>query len=494
MSLLFSGKITKNLGVIMKARYVILAISTSLWANMPQSKVLDLYPNASFLNYNFKVKSGKFQTNLPGFVNLKNLSTRTSCQILNSQLSEIEGLHVKVQEELKALESEGEKLAIKLVVIKAQEDLLRTFNLEKTPMKSIKQKSATFGSLLEKNLLLQIKIDKDIKKIDKEINRLKDIRGTKKDKSLVMQLHCDKPADLKVSFPLQNIKYKTIQNFNANTSLNRLDISQVAYITHSLDDILQKVNIRFYSFLYNQNLNPVRFMPRYIQNYKARYAKANKELALAPAPTMAKSSNMQIADAVSKASMTKRVWESKAINLKAGEENEVVFAKQNLKVEFGNFIDGYGSVKAYLKGTFTPKEFIEAGDANIILDGVQMGKTYVKELPKGEKTHLYFGQNDLIKIKKVLSKIYTNDSLFGTSMSTQKIWDYEITNLGEKPQNITLIEQMPITTHERITIKPLSNPKPDKEQKDGEVSWKFSLNQNGQKHIKFGYEVEKPTQ
>lgn len=477
----------------MKTRYfMLLALSTSLWANTPQSKVLELYPNASFLNYNFKVQSGKFQTNLPGFVDIKSLSTRTSCQIINSQLGEIEGLHVKIQEETKALKSELENLLIKLEVVKAKESLLRTFSLEKTPIKSIEQKSSTFGSLLEQNLLLQIKIDKEIKKINKEIGRLEDKRGTKKDKSLEMELKCDKPTDLKISFPLQNIRYKTIQNFNANTSSNTLDISQVAYITHSLDDILQKVDIKFYSFLYNQNLKPLHFEPRYIQIQKQINYKSSQKMMLAQAPRMVQSANIQMSEGVAREYSSKRAWELKAINLKAGEENEVIFDKQNLKVEFGNFIDGYGSVKAYLKGTFKPKEFIEAGDANIILDGVQMGKIYTKELPKGENAHLYFGQNDLIKIKKELSRFHTNDSLFGTSMSTQKIWDYKITNLGEKPQKITLLEQMPITTHERITIKSLSNPNPESNEKNGEVSWTFSLNQKEQKHIKFGYEVEKP--
>lgn len=482
----------------MKIKYAIfLALSTSLWANTPQSKILELYPNASFLNYNFTVKSGKFQTKLPGFVDLKNLSTRTSCDIVKSELGEIKDLQAKVEEELKALKKEKENLAIKLKVATAKENLLKSFSLEKSSLKGIKQKSATFGKMLQDNLHLQAKINEDIEKIDKEIEKLKDKRGIGKDKNLIMQLKCDKPSILKISFPLENIKYKTIQNFNANSIQNKLDITQVAYINHSLDDILQNVRIRFYSFLYNQNIKPIFFEPSYVNVQRPTKRRAYSDDGMvvgAPVPMMMKkTSNSVTAYATAKNSSTKRMWETKPINLIAGEENEVIFDEQNLKIEFDNLIDGYGSVKAYLKGSFSPKEFIEAGDANLILDGVQMGKTYVKELPKGKKAHLYFGQNDLIKIKKVLSKIYTDDSLFGTAQSTQKIWNYTITNLGEKPQNITLLERMPISAHEKVTIKSLSNPKPDEVSKRGKASWKFLLKKGEEKVLTFGYEVEKPT-
>lgn len=475
----------------MKIKYLLLLpFTTTLWANIPQSKTLELYQNASFLSLKFNVSSGEFYTKIPDFANLKNLTIQTNCTIKDSKITPLNESLSKNAKELKSLELEREKLTQKLSAIKAKNELLKSISLDTNSLKNIEKDTKAFGEVFLKNLQENSKIEEKIKKIDAKIEHLQTIQRKKDDKKISLSLKCDSPSSLKIAFPLYDLKYENITKFNANINAKNISITQSIFLTHTLGNLLENVQIRLFTFAYNKSLEPNRFYPHYLDMPQTR--KYSEDMVVGAAAPMMKSKSVRT-NGIQKNLSTKRTWVTKTLNLAPAKENEVVFDTQKIDGKFNNYIDGYGTSQAYLKGEFTPKNYILSGEARFMLDGALMGGRYINELFENQKTHLYFGKNSFIQVKKELSEKMTDKSFFNTSKNTKTLWKYTISNLGDKEEDITLLERLPISQNSSIEVKRLGKIKPKDITKDGEVSWNFMLKSKGKTTIDFGYEIEKPT-
>jgi len=59
---------------------------------------------------------------------------------------------------------------------------------------------------------------------------------------------------------------------------------------------------------------------------------------------------------------------------------------------------------------------------------------------------------------------------------------------------VVLEEQVPVSTHESVSVSVKNDPKENEIGKDGKVTWKFALKPNESKEVNFSYELTKPSE
>jgi len=154
---------------------------------------------------------------------------------------------------------------------------------------------------------------------------------------------------------------------------------------------------------------------------------------------------------------------------------------------------------AYLTAAFTlsGETPLLPGPVMLYRDGVFMGQGSLPMLSPGEETKLGFGADDLIKVKRIEVKRRTaEEGLLSTSNVDERAFDITVKNLHQAAIPVTILDQMPYSTDEKITVETLAGMTPasarDFERRRGVMAWTFELASQEIKVIKHGYKVSWP--
>jgi uncharacterized protein (TIGR02231 family) len=154
---------------------------------------------------------------------------------------------------------------------------------------------------------------------------------------------------------------------------------------------------------------------------------------------------------------------------------------------------------AYLTATFTIKGEAPMlpGTVNLYRDGVFMGQGILPLLSPDEETKLGFGADDLMKVKRAEVKRKTSEEgIISTSNVEERAWDIVVKNLHDVTIPVTVIDQMPFSANENVTIESMKQMTPptekDLDKRRGVMAWRFDLESKAENTIKFGYKVTWP--
>jgi len=154
---------------------------------------------------------------------------------------------------------------------------------------------------------------------------------------------------------------------------------------------------------------------------------------------------------------------------------------------------------AYLTAAFTlnGETPLLPGTAMLYRDGVFMGQGYLPLLSPGEEAKLGFGADDLIKVKRVeVKRQRGEEGLLTTSNVDERAYDITVKNLHSFNIPVTVLDQMPYSTQEDITVETLAGMTPptvkDFEKKRGVLAWTFDLEPKAEKVLKHGFKVTWP--
>jgi uncharacterized protein (TIGR02231 family) len=154
---------------------------------------------------------------------------------------------------------------------------------------------------------------------------------------------------------------------------------------------------------------------------------------------------------------------------------------------------------AYLTAAFTVsgETPLLPGQVTLYRDGVYMGQGYLPMLVPGEETKLGFGVDDLVKVKRAeVTRIKGEEGLITTSNVDTRAYDLTVKNLHDFPLDVTVIDQMPFSTNEDVTVATLSGMTPPSqsnlERRRGVLAWNFELEPKAEKVIKHGYKITWP--
>ncbi|MEP7174386.1 MAG: mucoidy inhibitor MuiA family protein [Aestuariivirga sp.] len=154
---------------------------------------------------------------------------------------------------------------------------------------------------------------------------------------------------------------------------------------------------------------------------------------------------------------------------------------------------------AYLTAAFTIKGEAPMlpGMVNLYRDGVFMGQGALPLLSPDEEAKLGFGVDDLIKVKRAeVKRQKGEEGIISTSNVEERAWDIVVKNLHAAAIPVTVIDQLPFSANEKVTIEPMAQMTPptekDLNKRRGIMAWRFDLESKAENTIKFGYKVAWP--
>lgn len=132
------------------------------------------------------------------------------------------------------------------------------------------------------------------------------------------------------------------------------------------------------------------------------------------------------------------------------------------------------------------------GEANIIFEGMYVGKTIINPNQTADTLKLSMGRDKKIAITR--EKITDKSGIKFLSSYKEQTFTYDITVKNNKKEEveITLEDQYPLSTDKEITIELTENGKAKVDQETGKLSWNLKLSPNESKKIRISYKVKYP--
>lgn len=130
------------------------------------------------------------------------------------------------------------------------------------------------------------------------------------------------------------------------------------------------------------------------------------------------------------------------------------------------------------------------GEANVIFEGMYVGKTFVNANANEDDLRLSLGKDPNISVSRIL----ISDKSGTKTLSSRKVQDfvYEISIRNNKKENISIVleDQMPISSNSDIEVTLSDKGGAKLEEEKGKLSWEVNLKSNETKKIRFGYQVK----
>ena len=132
------------------------------------------------------------------------------------------------------------------------------------------------------------------------------------------------------------------------------------------------------------------------------------------------------------------------------------------------------------------------GDANIIVEGTYVGKSFIDPNATTDSLNLTLGKDKRIIVKRDKIIDYSSVKFLGNN-KVQK-FTYEITVKNTKKETISLLlkDQYPLSTNKEIEVELLDANNADVDKDSGILNWQLTLAAGESKKIRFTYTVKYP--
>lgn len=130
------------------------------------------------------------------------------------------------------------------------------------------------------------------------------------------------------------------------------------------------------------------------------------------------------------------------------------------------------------------------GEANVVFEGMYVGKTYVNANANEDELRLSLGKDQNISVTRTM----INDKSGTKTLSSRKVQDfvYEISIRNNKKESISIVveDQIPISSNTDIEITLTDKGGATTDAEKGKLTWEINLKPNETKKIRFSYQVK----
>jgi uncharacterized protein (TIGR02231 family) len=154
--------------------------------------------------------------------------------------------------------------------------------------------------------------------------------------------------------------------------------------------------------------------------------------------------------------------------------------------------------KAYLYAKLTMPKGTPylPGQVSLFRDGTFVGSGRLPLLAPGEEHELGFGSDDSVRVRHVIADERRSESgLISTTKAESRNFRIIIRNLHERPLQIVVLDQMPVSQNQDIKVELIGKTAPTKRDvndRRGVLSWDLRLEADEERTIDFGYRVSWP--
>lgn len=149
---------------------------------------------------------------------------------------------------------------------------------------------------------------------------------------------------------------------------------------------------------------------------------------------------------------------------------------------------------AYLVANLTDWQDLNLldGNANLYFENNYVGTTYLDTKAFGDTLKLSLGKDESISVKRTKVKTFTEKNLIGSKVTETRSWEISITNGKKQDIDLTIEDQMPVSTNEKIKVKPLEQGGSNYTMSSGILKWNIKFKPAETKKLQFSYSVEYP--
>lgn len=130
-----------------------------------------------------------------------------------------------------------------------------------------------------------------------------------------------------------------------------------------------------------------------------------------------------------------------------------------------------------------------AGEANVIFDGVYVGKTILNPANTEEEMRLNMGKDPKVSVSRVLMKDKSGTKMLSSKKSQNFVYDITLRNNKAEQIAIQVEDQFPVSSNKDIEIELTDTSSGTVNTEKGLVKWDLKLKANESKTLRFGYQV-----
>ena len=132
------------------------------------------------------------------------------------------------------------------------------------------------------------------------------------------------------------------------------------------------------------------------------------------------------------------------------------------------------------------------GEANIIFEGMYVGKTVINPNQTADTLNLSMGRDKKISIKR--EKVVDKSGTKFLSSYKEQTFTYDITVRNNKKEDVNMLlkDQYPLSSDKEITVELLDDGKAKVNPETGIMTWELKLAPNETKKIRISYKVKYP--
>ena len=180
--------------------------------------------------------------------------------------------------------------------------------------------------------------------------------------------------------------------------------------------------------------------------------------------------------------------------LSNGKAHSVALKEVKLEASYNYFAVPRNDKDAFLVAQIEDysKYNLLPGEANIIFEGMYVGKTFINPNQTSDTLSLTMGRDKKIDIKR--EKVVDKSGTKFLSSYKEQTFTYDITIRNNKKEAIEMLlkDQYPLSSDKEITVELLQSDKAKVTTETGILSWNLKLSPNETKKIRISYKVKYP--
>lgn len=177
--------------------------------------------------------------------------------------------------------------------------------------------------------------------------------------------------------------------------------------------------------------------------------------------------------------------------LSNGKSHSVSLNDFSIPAEYKYYVAPKLDLNAYLVATITDygNYNLLAGEANVIFDGVYVGKTILNPANTEEEMKLNMGKDPKVTVTRTLMKDKSGTKVLSSKKTQNFVYDITVRNNKSEQVVIQVEDQYPLSNNTSIEVELTDTSSGVVDAEKGLVKWDLKLKANETKTLRFGYQV-----
>jgi uncharacterized protein (TIGR02231 family) len=130
---------------------------------------------------------------------------------------------------------------------------------------------------------------------------------------------------------------------------------------------------------------------------------------------------------------------------------------------------------------------------NLYFEQTFIGQSRLQPKAPGDTLQFSLGKDESIVLERNRLQEFTEKNFFGNRVREISAWELTVRNTKDQAVTLKLLDQIPISTHEDISVDLLEDSGADFMPQTGELSWELEIAGSSSAQREFRYRVEYPS-